>query len=148
MNRTLLGFILAVMIFISCKDKTKLKYEITGDQSRIIAEMIESVNEKNPEKYVAGFADSVQVFVEAEMKVNGKEALKANRENHFKSNPDVRSEIQHLVEIDNKVILHDKVWLNETDKVGQDVVEIFTFSNGKVIRVDVIQPKNPFSKNR
>ena len=69
--------------------------------------MIEAVNEKDAEKYVAGFAENVQVFVESEIKVNGREDMKANRANHFKNHPDVRSEIQHLVEIDNRVVLHD-----------------------------------------
>ena len=80
------------------------------------------------------------------MKVNGREDMKANRANHFKKHPNVRSEIQHLVEIDNKVILHDKVWLDESDKTGQNIVEIFTFENGEVSRVDVIQPKDLFRK--
>ena len=108
--------------------------------------MIDAVNEKDAEKYVVGFADNVQVFVESNMKIKGIEALKANRANHFKSHPKVRSEIQHLVEIDNRVILHDKVWLEESDKIGQNIVEIFTFEGGKVSRVDVIQPKNLFKR--
>ena len=121
-------------------------YEIAGTQSKIIASMIEAVNEKNAEKYVTGFAENVKVFVESEMKVNGRVDMKANRANHFKSHPNVRSEIQHLVEIDNKVILHDKVWLDESDKEGQNIVEIFTFKNGEVVRVDVIQPNDLFNR--
>ena len=78
------------------------------------------------------------------MKINGREDLKANRANHFKNHPHVRSEIQHLVEIDNKVIMHDKVWLDDSDTEGQNIVEIFTFENGEVIRVDVIQPTDLF----
>jgi hypothetical protein len=140
--------LIIIVILLGCRNKAKLTYEIKGKQSQVIAEMIESVNEKNADKYVTGFSDSVKVFVEAQVKVDGIEALKANRANHFKNNPDVHSEIQHLVEIDNKVILHDKVWLNETDKTGQDVVEVFTFSDGKVVRVDVIQAKKPFQSKQ
>ena len=106
--------------------------------------MIAAVNEKDAEKYVAGFGDKVQVFVASEMKVDGRGNLMKNRASHFDSHPNVRSEIQHLVEIDNKVIMHDKVWLNEYDKVGQNIVEIFTYENGKITRVDVIQPSNLF----
>ena len=105
-----------------------------------------SFDEKNAEKYVIGFADNVKVYVESELKVNGREDMKANRANHFKNHPNVRSQIQHLVEIDNKVILHDKVWLDESDKIGQNIVEIFTFENGKVARVDVIQPNDLFKR--
>lgn len=133
-------------ILLSCNNAPKSNYEIVGTQSKIIVSMIDAVNEKNAEKYVLGFAENVKVFVESEMKVNGREDMKANRANHFKSHPNVRSEIQHLVEIDNKVILHDKVWLDESDKIGQNIVEIFTFENGEVSTVEVIQPKDLFKK--
>jgi|GEM_PF-2531354 len=144
MIKSILTFTILFIFLMGCKAIPESNYEITGVQSKIIADMIQAVNEKNAEKYVAGFAESVQVYLESEMKVDGREALKKNRANHFKNHPQVRSEIQHLVEIDNRVILHDKVWLEETDKSGHNIVEIFTFENGKVARVDVIQPKDLF----
>lgn len=134
------------LTFSSCANVQKSNYVIAGKQSQIIASMIEAVNEKNAEKYVKGFADNVKVFVESEMKVDGRENMKSNRANHFKNHPNVRSEIQHMVEIDNKVILHDKVWLDESDKIGQNIVEIFTFVNEEVVRVDVIQPNDLFNR--
>lgn len=135
---------LAFFIIIGCNGKQKPKYVIAGEQSRIIKEMIDAVNNRDAEKYVEGFADEVKVFVASEMKVQGKQGLIDNRAKHFERHPHVRSEIQHLVEIDNKVIMHDKVWLNKSDELGQDIVEIFTFENGKVTRVDVIQPDDLF----
>lgn len=144
-NINLLLIFIAV-ILSNCSNAPKSNYEIAGKQSQIIVSMIDAVNEKNAEKYVIGFADSVKVFVESEMKVNGREEMKASRANHFKNYPNVRSQIQHLVEIDNKVILHDKVWLDESDKTGQNIVEIFTFENDEVVRVDVIQPNDLFKR--
>ena len=146
MKKIILFLIVSCNILWSCNSVPESNYEIAGTQSKIIASMIEAVNEKNAEKYVTGFAENVKVFVESEMKVNGRVDMKANRANHFKSHPNVRSEIQHLVEIDNKVILHDKVWLDESDKEGQNIVEIFTFKNGEVVRVDVIQPNDLFNR--
>ncbi|WP_378183808.1 nuclear transport factor 2 family protein [Aquimarina sp. SS2-1] len=143
MKKTIIILIFISILVIACNTERK-KYEISGNQSNMIKEMIDAVNEKNPEKYVIGFAEDVKVFVESQMKVNGKIDLKNNRATHFENHPDVRSEIQHLVEIDNKVILHDKVWLDDSDKEGQDIVEIFTFKDEKIIRVDVIQPKDLF----
>ena len=145
MNKFILITCILSTISIACNN-SRPNLEIAGPQSKIIAEMIDAVNEKNAEKYIIGFAETVKVFVESEMKVNGREDLKANRANHFKNHPNVRSEIQHLVEIDNRVILHDKVWLDESDKIGQNIVEIFTFENGKVSRVEVIQPKDLFKR--
>lgn len=133
-------------ILTGCNNSSKKNYHITGEQSRIIIQMIDAVNNKNPEKYVSGFANHVQVFVDSALKIEGRENLKWNRATHFKNHPDVRSEIQHLVEIDHRVILHDKVWLNKSDQSGQNMVEIFTFENGEVSRVDVIQPKDLFKR--
>ena len=138
--------VLASALVMGCQTEKNLKYEVAGEQSRTIEKMIAAVNEKDAEKYVAGFADNVQVFVESDLKVDGKENLTKNRAKHFEAHPNVRSEIQHLVEIDNKVIMHDKVWLAESDQEGQNIVEIFTFENGKVVRVDVIQPKDLFQR--
>ena len=141
LNIILLSF---VVILNSCETRFQSQYKIEGNQSKIIVSMIEAVNEKDAEKYVIGFAENVAIYVEGDLKVNGRESLKTNRANHFKRHPQVRSEIQHIVEIDDKVILHDKVWLDESDQSGQDIVEIFTFVNGEVSRVDVIQPKSLF----
>lgn len=140
-----ISFAILTMILLGCNKPPAKDYAEMGKQSRIIKEMIDAVNEKDADKYVKEFTENVQVYVESELKVNGRSALRKNRENHFNNHPDVRSEIQHLVEIDNKVIMHDKVWLRKSDKIGSDIVEIFTFENGNVVRVDVIQPKDLFN---
>ncbi|MCF6220079.1 MAG: nuclear transport factor 2 family protein [Robiginitomaculum sp.] len=144
MKKISLLIIMTLLIFVGCTKQSAPNYSIEGSQSQAIKEMIDAVNEKNAEKYVEAFAENVQVFVGAEMKIEGRDALQANRANHFKNHPDIRSEIQHLVEVDNKVIMHDKLWLKKSDTKGSDLVEIFTFENGKVVKIDVIQPKDLF----
>lgn len=141
--------IVTVVLFllISCHRGEQINQETLGANSRVIVHMITAVNKKDALDYVKDFDDSVQVFVESVLKVNGKQELIENRKHHFAKHPEVRSEIQHLVEIDNKVILHDKVWLSKEDQQGKDIVEIFTFRNNKVIKVEVIQPKNLFETN-
>ena len=117
----------------------------TSPQSQIITAMIEAVNQKDAENHVLNFSEKVQVFLEGELKIDGRDALRENRAKHFNNHPEVRSEIQHLVEIDNKVIMHDKVWLNNQEQIGQDIIEVFTFKDQKVIKVDVIQPQDLFN---
>ncbi|MEL6390998.1 MAG: nuclear transport factor 2 family protein [Bacteroidota bacterium] len=134
----------SLILFFGCSEDPQTESPILGPQSQIIVSMIEAVNQKDAKAYVRGFAPDVQVFVESEEKISNRQNLMANRSNHFQSHPHVRSEIQHLVEIDNRVIMHDKVWLDESDIQGQDIVEIFTFRDGEVIRVDVIQPQDLF----
>lgn len=53
----------------------------------MIEKMIDAVNAKDAGKYVEGFTDSVKVFVDAELKIEGKGALQQNRANHFDSHP-------------------------------------------------------------
>lgn len=60
--------------------------------------------------------------------------------------PRAKSVIQHLVEIDNKVIMHDHVWLDRDNGNAQDIVEVYTFEDGLIVRVDVIQPSDLFAQ--
>lgn len=115
-----------------------------SNQLKIVRNMIEAVNQKSASQYVEGFSDTIKIYVDNELKLDGKAALQANRAKHFERYPGTRSEIQHLVEIDEKVIMHDKVWLHSKELEGQDIVEIFTFKDGMVVRMDVIQSKTLF----
>ncbi|NHF58601.1 nuclear transport factor 2 family protein [Flavobacteriaceae bacterium TP-CH-4] len=111
-----------------------------------------AVNQKDANLYVENFSKDVKVYMynenqKFELRIDGLEALLNNRSDHFKRYPNVRNEIQHLAEIDNRVIMHDKVWLNPTVVEGSDIVEIFTFNDlGKISRVDVIQQKELFNQ--
>lgn len=140
-------FILLILPMLSlsaCQEASVDISTVEGAQSKSIRAMIEAVNEKDADKYVAEFAEDVQVYLDTLLRIDGRTALRNNRSNHFKQHPEVRSEIQHLVEIDNKVILHDKVWFDKEDTQGKSIVEVFTFKDGKVTRVDVIQPRDLF----
>ncbi len=114
--------------------------------------IVKAVNQKDAKMYVDNFNENVKVYMYGEdgnfeLKIDGIEALYKNRAEHLKNHPKVRNEIQHLAEIDNRLIMHDKVWLTPERKKGSSVVEIFTFDKeGKISRVDVIQQKNLFSQ--
>jgi len=143
MNRAPL-FLVLTLIFTTVSGFSQENHQIVvGAKSQAIIDMISAVNKKDAVAYVNNFSDSVKVYVESELKVNGKYALRENRHAHFKKHPKVRSEVQHVVEIDDKVILHDKIWLDGKND-PQDIVEIFSFENNEVVRDDVIQPKNLF----
>lgn len=114
--RLLLYCICILFFLVGCSKDKKEKWG-GGIQSQIIVDMIEAVNEKNAENYVKEFDKNVKVYKESDMKINGRNGLKENRASHFRSNPNVRSEIQYLIEIDNKVVLHDKVWLDDSPNV-------------------------------
>lgn len=125
---------------IGCNSKNSFNEPVLGKQAKMVSKIITAVNQHDAQSYVENFASTSQIYVDQVLKIVGKENIQINRADHFKSHPNLRSEIQYLVEIDNKVVMHDKVWLTKEDKEGQDIVEIFTFKDEKIIRVDVIQP--------
>lgn len=53
MNNLLRSIMRSSFLIIGCNTKSHTHYEIAGEQSKIIAEMINAVNEKDAEKYVA-----------------------------------------------------------------------------------------------
>jgi hypothetical protein len=109
--------------------------------------IVAAVNKRDSALYASTLADNVVVAMYGgEVRLTGRDAVKKNRENHFRTHPEVRNEIVHLVEIDNRVIMHDRVWLNSKNPVPADIVEVFTFEGDKIVRIDVVQPKDLFSR--
>ena len=144
MNKLLHICVLLSLLLMGCNQKNSQNYHIQSEQMKKIEGMINAINEKNAERYAQYFADDVRVFMKSEVRVKGKKELIKNRAQHFKNYPNVRSEIQYLTEIENRVIMHDKVWLTESDEVGKSIVEVFTFKKGKIVKVDVFQPTDLF----
>lgn len=109
-----------------------------GEAARTI---IEAVNEKNADKYVSVVAEDVIVQIyQGPVRITGREALRQNRSQHFARFPKAHAEIQHLVEIGSTVVMHDRVWLQGKSGDPSDIVEIFTFKDGLIVKVEVIQP--------
>jgi len=104
--------------------------------------IIEAVNRKDPDQYVSVFDEGVVIRMhQGATRIAGRDALRRNRAQHFARFPAAGSEIQHIVEIDGKVVLHDKVWLHGLKTDPANIVEIFTFRNGLIVEVEVIQPE-------
>jgi len=112
-----------------------------------VRRIIDAVNSKDADKYASVFAEDavVQMYAGA-VRVRGRAQLRENRAQHFRRFPNTRSEIQHLVEIGTTVVMHDRVWLHATDQQPADIVEIFTFKDDLIIKVEVIQPEGLLSR--
>ena len=109
--------------------------------------VIEAVNEKDPDKYASVFAeDAVVQLYRGPVRVEGREALRQNRARHFERFPDAYSEIEHIVEIGPVVVMHDRVWLYGRERDAVDIVEVFTFEDGLIARVEVVQPEGLLSQ--
>src|SRR5262245_49476311 len=111
MKRALFTWFIALLIGAeSMASDPATQKPALGDAARKI---IEAVNEKNPDKYVSVFADDavVQIY-QGPVRITGREALRQNRAQHFERFPKAHSEIQHIVEIDSTVVMHDRVWLH------------------------------------
>jgi hypothetical protein len=113
---------------------------------RAVRTIVEAVNAKDSDLYVSVFADDAVVqMYDGPVRVRGRQELSKNRAQHFLRFPEARSEIQHLVEIGPFVIMHDRVWLHGKDDPASDIVEIFTFENGLIAKVEVMQPERLLS---
>lgn len=124
---------------VVCESQALAQPRSLADAPRTI---IAAVNEKDAAKYVSVFTEDAVVQVHGgPVRLVGRDELRANRERHFKAYPQAVSEIQHLVEIGDKVIMHDRVWLHGKDQAAADIVEIFTFRGGRIFRMEVIQPE-------
>jgi hypothetical protein len=110
--------------------------------------IIAAVNARDADAYVADFADDVIVrLYDGEIRVRGRLAMRKNRIQHFERYPQVRNELRHLVAIDNRVIMHDRVWLDRRAGQPADVVEVYTFdAKDRIVNVDVIQPRDALTR--
>ena len=109
-------------------------------QIAAVRAIIEAVNTNDADLYVSVYAP--EAFIrrfEGAVLLEGREALRANRRAHFERFPKSWSEIQHLVEIEDIVVMHDRVWLNGKDGPSADLVEIYKFEDGLIVSVDLIQ---------
>jgi len=112
-----------------------------------VRSIIDAVNAKDANKYAAVFAeDAVVQLYGGPVRVRGRTQLRENRAQHFRRFPQARSEIQHLVEIGTIVVMHDRVWLHATDQQPAEIVEVFTFEGGLIVKVEVIQPDDLLSR--
>jgi len=105
--------------------------------------VIRAVNAKDSKLYVSVFAENAVVqLYSGPVRVTGRQMLEENRRRHFALYPHIRSEIQHLVQIGDTVVMHDRVWLNPDTEAPVDVVEIYSFGeDGLISKIDVIQPQ-------
>ena len=110
--------------------------------------IIAAVNARDADAYVANFAeDAIVKLYEGDVRVRGRQAMRENRMRHFERYPHVRNELRHVVAIDDRVIMHDRVWLDRRASEPADVVEVFTFdADDRIVRVDVIQPRDVFTR--
>ncbi|MEO1078279.1 MAG: nuclear transport factor 2 family protein [Pseudomonadota bacterium] len=108
--------------------------------------IVAAVNAKDAVLYTRDLAEDVVVAMyDGDIRLRGRAAVRANREEHFRRHPAVRNELVHLVEIDDRVVMHDRVWLTPEQEQAADIVEVFTFSGAEIVRIDVLQPGSLFA---
>lgn len=132
----------SAVLLLACSSKTETT--IVSAKSQTMIAMKTAVNQKDADQYVKRSRDDVEIYLGPRLRIQGKQVLRENRAKHFLKHPNIKSEIQHLVAIDDKIVMHDNVWLHD-NKEGKNIVEIFSFENNEIIRVDVIQPKDLFN---
>ncbi|MEL7043828.1 MAG: nuclear transport factor 2 family protein [Pseudomonadota bacterium] len=108
--------------------------------------IVAAVNAKDAVLYTRDLAEHVVVAMyDGDIRLRGRAAVRSNREEHFRRHPAARNELVHLVEIDDRVVMHDRVWLSPEQEQAADIVEVFTFSGAEIVRIDVLQPGSLFA---
>jgi len=108
--------------------------------------IVDAVNAKSSDQYVRDLSPDVIVSMYGgEVILRGVDAVEANRADHFQKHPEARNELVHLVEVDNRVVMHDQVWLSPEQEQPADIVEVFTFEGEWIVQIDVIQPQSLFN---
>jgi len=140
-----LGFAAAVLVS-ACV--TTIPVDDANQQMLAAARnIVDAVNAKDSDQYVRDLADDVIVTMyDGDVRLRGRDAVRANREQHFLSHTQARNKLVHLVAIDQRVVMHDQVWLREGQPGPADIVEVFTFENGEIVRIDVLQPTDLFNR--
>jgi hypothetical protein len=111
-----------------------------ADPLTVARQVIDAVNSRDADSYVRSFSPDVEVrLFDGEVRIAGREALRENRRRHFERHPSIRAEIVALVRIDDRTVRWDRVRL-AAEGAAVDIVEIYTFRDGLVVRVDVLQP--------
>lgn len=102
--------------------------------------IVAAVNARDAALYASVFAENAVVrLYDGPVRISGRSAIEENRRRHFAAHPNMRCELQHLVEIGDVVVMHDRVQLT-TDAEASDIVEIYSFDEKELIsKVDVVQ---------
>ena len=139
---------LTYFLVAACSSNHETKSVFANTPNLVAAEnIVNAVNNKDASQYAKDLhADVIVKMYGGDIRLSGREAVIENRKSHFESNSNAKNLLIHLVEIDDRVIMHDQVWLNgNTEKEPAEIVEIFTFKDNKIIQIDVIQPVNLFA---
>ena len=134
----------------ACSSNDEPKSVLANTPKLAAAEnIVNAVNNKDASQYAKDLhTDVIVKMYDGEIRLSGREAVIENRKRHFESNSNAKNLLIHLVEIDDRVIMHDQVWLNgNTEKEPSEIVEIFTFKDNKIIQIDVIQPADLFGSD-
>jgi hypothetical protein len=141
MKRWAVAFLIAGVAFAPTADAQD---RLAGKRMEAVRGIIAAVNARDADAYVANFTeDAIVRLYEGEVRVRGRQAMRENRMRHFERYPHVHNELRYVAAIDDRVIMHDRVWLDRRVSQPADVVEVFTFdADDRIVRVDVIQPRD------
>jgi hypothetical protein len=141
LKRCAVVFLIAGLVFALAADARDQR---AATRIEAVHGIIAAVNAHDADAYVANFAEGAIVrLYDGDVRVRGRQAMRENRMRHFERYPHVRDELRHVVAIDDRVVVHDRVWLDRRSSQPADVVEVFTFdASDRIVRVDVIQPRD------
>jgi len=106
----------------------------------VIAKQVETYNTRDLEGYMALFAEDVQIFDHpGVLTLNGKDAVYKRYEEIFRDRPLNETKILHRIVLGGRVIDHEIVYRDGTEKPGFEVLAIYEVAGGLIKRIDFVR---------
>lgn len=100
---------------------------------------LDAYNARDLEAFVAVYAEDVEVYTyPGQLVLEGREAFRARYAQRFEIEG-LRAEILHRSVLGNRVVDHERAWVNGPAAAPVEVIVIYTIENGRIARVEFLR---------
>ncbi len=112
-----------------------------NNQEKIVQENLDFYNQRNLEKFMTSFTDSIALYTlgKTEPVAKGLKAISDLYKNLFDTSPKLHSTILHRTILGNKVIDHESIIGRKGSDDPIELVMIYEVSGEKIVRMTVIR---------
>ena len=111
---------------------------LIANRGEIAIRIMRAANEMG-KRTVAVYAEDVEVYTyPGQLVLEGREAFRARYAQRFEIEG-LRAEILHRSVLGNRVVDHERAWVNGPAAAPVEVIVIYTIENGRIARVEFLR---------
>lgn len=100
---------------------------------------LDAYNARDLDAFVSVYAEGVEVYTyPGELVIEGREDFRERYRQRFQTEG-LRAEILHRSVLGNRVVDHERAWVNGPDAAPVEVIVIYTVENGLIARVEFLR---------